>query len=62
MTDLCNIDIVYPHFSEEGYELTYNPTHRWFYKKGMSKDDAVLFKLGDNLTTAAQCKCFGIMW
>lgn len=53
-TDLWNIDIVYPHFSEEGYELTYSPTHRWFYKKGMSKDDAVLFKLGDNLTTAAQ--------
>ena len=60
-TDLWNIDIVYPHFSEEGYELTYNPTHRWFYKKGMSKDDAVLFKLGDNLATAAPCKCFGII-
>lgn len=60
--DLCGIDIVYPHFSEEGYELKYNPAHQWFYKKGMSKDEAVVFKLGDNLSTAAQCKSFGTIY
>ena len=60
-SDLWKIDIVYPHFSEEGYEVTYNPAHRWFYKKGMSKDDVVLFKLDDNLATVAKCKCFSIL-
>ncbi|KAF2724186.1 hypothetical protein K431DRAFT_154192 [Polychaeton citri CBS 116435] len=53
-TDLWKVDIVYPHFCDEGYEMTYNPDHRWFYKKGISKDDVVLFKLGDNSSTAAK--------
>lgn len=59
-TDLWKIDIVYPHFCEEGYEVTYNPNHRWFYKKGMSKDDVVLFKLSDSSETTAKCKCSGM--
>jgi hypothetical protein len=50
---------VYPHFSEEGFEITYNPTHRWYYKKGMTKDEVAVFKLDDNLATVAKCKCFG---
>jgi hypothetical protein len=54
--DLHRIDIVYPHFSEEGFEVTHNPAHRWYYKKGMSKDDIVLFKIDDNLETVARCK------
>ena len=54
--DLHRIDIVYPHFSEEGFEVTYNPAHRWYYKKGMSKDDIVLFKIDDNLEGVARCK------
>jgi hypothetical protein len=60
-TDLWKIDIVYPHFSEEGYEVTHNPTQRWFYKKGMSKDEVVVFKLDDSLATVAKCKCFSTM-
>lgn len=60
-TDLKKIDIVYPHFSEEGFELTYNPAHRWFYKKDMLKDDIVLFKLDDNLSTVAPCKCMSLV-
>jgi hypothetical protein len=59
-TDLWQIDIVYPHFSEEGYEVTFNPAHQWFYKKGMTKDDIALFKLDDNLPTVAKCTCFSI--
>ena len=55
-TDLHRIDIVYPHFSEEGFEVMYNPAHRWYYKKGMSKDDIVLFKIDDNLEGVARCK------
>ncbi|KAK5449986.1 hypothetical protein LTS15_008559 [Exophiala xenobiotica] len=53
-TDLHRIDIVYPHFSEEGFEVTHNPAHRWYYKKGMSKDDIVLFKIDDNLEGVAR--------
>ncbi|KIW17802.1 hypothetical protein PV08_04997 [Exophiala spinifera] len=53
-TDLHRIDIVYPHFSEEGFEVTYNPAHRWYYKKRMSKDDIVLFKIDDNLEGVAK--------
>ncbi|KIW78088.1 hypothetical protein Z517_07921 [Fonsecaea pedrosoi CBS 271.37] len=52
--DLHRIDIVYPHFSEEGFEVTYNPAHRWYCKKGMSKDDIVLFKIDDNLEGVAR--------
>jgi len=53
-TDLWQVDLVYPHFSEEGYEVTFNPAHQWFYKKGMTKDDIALFKLDDNLPTVAK--------
>jgi hypothetical protein len=42
------MDIVYPHFPDEAYEVLYSPTHRWFYKKGMQWDDVIIFKLGDN--------------
>ncbi|OCT49046.1 hypothetical protein CLCR_05125 [Cladophialophora carrionii] len=50
------IDIVYPHLSEEGFEVTHNPAHRWYYKTGMSKDDIVLFKIDDNLEGVARCE------
>jgi len=46
--DLMRMDIVYPHFPDEAYEVLYSPTHRWFYKKGMQWDDVIIFKLGDN--------------
>ncbi|KAK3365572.1 hypothetical protein B0T24DRAFT_710674 [Lasiosphaeria ovina] len=47
--DLVPMDIVYPHFVDEAYEVQYNPAHRWFYKKGMEQDDVVVFKLFDSL-------------
>ncbi|PGG95440.1 hypothetical protein AJ79_05281 [Helicocarpus griseus UAMH5409] len=51
--DLVSMDIVYPHYSDEAYEVMYSPTHRWFYKKGMQSDDIIIFKLGDNSETEA---------
>jgi hypothetical protein len=48
--------MVYPHFSEEGYEVLYSSTHRWFFKRGMSTNEVVIFNLDDTLTTAAKCK------
>lgn len=47
------MDIVYPHFVDEAYEVKHNPSHRWFYKKGMTQDDAVVFKLFDSLRSEA---------
>jgi len=51
--DLVPMDIVYPHFVDEAYEVRYNPSHRWFYKKGMTQEDAIVFKLYDNLESEA---------
>lgn len=50
------MDIVYPHFVDEAYEVRYNPAHRWFYKKGMTQEDAIIFKLYDSLTSEATGK------
>jgi hypothetical protein len=42
------MDIVYPHLLDEAYEVLHNPSHRWFYKKGMQWDDVIIFKLHDS--------------
>ncbi len=54
--DLVEVDAVYPHFCDEGYEIKYNPAHAWFYKKGMSKDEVIVFKLDDSSNHEAKCK------
>ena len=41
------MDIVYPHFADEVYEVKYSKSHRWFYNSGMTTDDVVIFKLSD---------------
>jgi hypothetical protein len=41
------MDIVYPHFLDEAYEVRHNANHRWFYKRNMGKEDAIVFKLHD---------------
>ncbi|KAK4176800.1 hypothetical protein QBC36DRAFT_328522 [Triangularia setosa] len=51
--DLVPMDIVYPHFVDEAYEVKHNPAHRWFYKKGMQQEDVIVFKLFDSLTSEA---------
>jgi len=47
------MDIVYPHFIDEAYEVKYNPAHRWFYKRGMTQDDVIVFKLYDSMKSEA---------
>jgi hypothetical protein len=54
--DLVKTDIIFPHYQDEAYEVIYNPAHRWFYKKGMSLEDVIIFKLDDNSETEARCK------
>lgn len=54
--DLVPTDIVYPHFVDEVYEVRYNPSHRWFYKKNMSVDEVLMFKLHDTSNEEATGK------
>lgn len=54
--DLVPADIVFPHFCDEGYEVKYNPAHRWYYKKQMTRDEVVIFKLADSENNCAQCE------
>lgn len=53
LKDLVPMDIVYPHFVDEAYEVQYNPSHRWFFKKGMRQDDVIVFKMYDSLKSEA---------
>jgi len=46
-SDLVPMDIVYPHFADEVYEVKYSKNHRWFYNSGMTTDDVIIFKLSD---------------
>ncbi|KAK1830709.1 hypothetical protein QBC39DRAFT_372516 [Podospora conica] len=45
--DLVPMDIVYPHFADEVYEVKYNKNHRWFYNSRMTTNDVVILKLSD---------------
>ena len=50
------MDLVYPHMEDEAYEIVHNPSHRWFYKKNMDWDDAIVFKLHDTQESVASGK------
>ena len=47
------MDIVYPHFVDEAYEVRHNPRHRWFFKRNMEPEDVVVFKMYDSLAAKA---------
>jgi hypothetical protein len=56
--DLVEVDAVYPHFCDEGYEVKYNPAHRWFYKSSMSTNEVIIFKLDDSSKDEAKRKLY----
>lgn len=56
--DLVEVDAVYPHFCDEGYEVKYNPAHRWFYKSSMSTNEVIIFKLDDSSKAEAKRKLY----
>jgi hypothetical protein len=56
--DLVATDVLFPHFCDEAFEVKYNPRHRWYYKKGMSTDETVVFKLYDTKETEAKCMAY----
>ncbi|GFF57829.1 hypothetical protein IFM46972_10915 [Aspergillus udagawae] len=47
-SDLVASDAVLTHYCGEGYDVRYSPYHRWFYKRGMDSDEAIMFKLYDS--------------
>lgn len=51
--DLIPADILFPHYCDEGYEITHNVNHRWFYKRNMGIDDVIVFKHHDSSDTEA---------
>lgn len=54
--DLVGADIVFPHYCDEGYEVLHSPHHRWFYKRGMSINEVLMFKLYDSSLDGVSCK------
>jgi hypothetical protein len=48
MEDLLVAERRYPHRVGQTYRLKYNPDHRWFYFPGMSRDEALVFKVYDS--------------
>ncbi|QKX60517.1 uncharacterized protein TRUGW13939_07662 [Talaromyces rugulosus] len=46
--DIVPIDVVYPHYAEESFEIRHSLSHQWFWKSGMKHDDIMLIKLFDN--------------
>ncbi|KAK1751524.1 hypothetical protein QBC47DRAFT_82889 [Echria macrotheca] len=53
--DLVPMDVVYPHFADEVYEVRYNKNHRWFYNKEMTTDDVAIFMLHDTQNKDLVC-------
>jgi hypothetical protein len=48
--DLVPSDLIYPHRVGETYQVSYNPTHRWFYVPEMGSDEVLLLKCFDSAT------------
>lgn len=48
--DLVASDLVYQHRVGETYDVTFNPSHRWFYVPQMQPDEALLLKCFDSAT------------
>ncbi|MCJ1393523.1 hypothetical protein MMC18_006398, partial [Xylographa bjoerkii] len=47
-------DVIFPHCCDEGYDIQFHPAHRWFYQKGMSTDEIIMFKLDDSADNVAK--------
>ena len=56
--DLVPIDVVYPHYIEEAFEVKPSSKQKWYYLSKCRPDDVVLLKGFDNATDRrAFCKC-----
>jgi len=50
MSDFVRAERRYPDRVGETYQLSYNPSHRWFYFPRMRRDEALVFKVYDSET------------
>lgn len=55
-SDLVAMDVVYPHFVDEAYEVLHSPRHKWFYKRSLARDEVLVFKLCDTKAGVATGK------
>ncbi|KAJ6030964.1 uncharacterized protein N7446_007607 [Penicillium canescens] len=46
--DIVPIDVIYPHYAEESFEIRHSLAHQWFWKSAMTHEDIMLIKLFDN--------------
>lgn len=47
-TDLVPVALIYPNRRGETYSVRHNPSHKWFYKSGLTPDEALLIKCFDS--------------
>jgi hypothetical protein len=48
--DAVTSDLRFPNgVASEGYEITFNPQHRWFYAPDMTPDEVLMFKTFDSV-------------
>jgi hypothetical protein len=55
--DLVPVDIVYPHYCEESFEVLPSPKHRWYFRSRMTSRDVALLKIYDNKKESAIAYC-----
>ncbi|RYP71917.1 hypothetical protein DL771_004520 [Monosporascus sp. 5C6A] len=48
--DLVPVGLIYPNRRGETFAVKYNPSHRWFYKYGLSPNEVLLIKCFDTKT------------
>ncbi|RYP46929.1 hypothetical protein DL769_011359 [Monosporascus sp. CRB-8-3] len=48
--DLVPVGLIYPNRRGETFAVQYNPSHRWFYKYGLSPNEVLLIKCFDTKT------------
>lgn len=46
--DLVPIDVIFPHYAEEAFEVRPSPSHRWYFRSKMTWRDIWLLKVYDN--------------
>lgn len=47
-SDLVGVELIYPNRRGETYTVRHNPSHRWYYKSGLSPDEVLLIKCFDS--------------
>ncbi|OAQ60213.1 hypothetical protein VFPPC_10642 [Pochonia chlamydosporia 170] len=46
--DFVPVDVIFPHYAEEAFEIIASKRHRWYYRSKMTWKDVALLKIYDN--------------